>query len=234
MILENETWTRVRDSDLSSKVALLPTGSTEQHGPHAPLCTDSLIASEVAGETASRTDAVSLPPVTVGVSEEHRGFDGTLHVSPDTFRSYVSDILTSLSCHGCERAVLVNGHGGNIDALDEVCAETTRSGDMFATTWTWWNAVDDPDFDMGHAGPLETSLVLHLEPELVDDDSVEGGAESWGEYVECSPVSYDTDDFTQNGVVGDPTRASAEKGEELFEDAVSSLSRLVEWVDENR
>ncbi|MDY7081418.1 MAG: creatininase family protein, partial [Halobacteria archaeon] len=171
------------------------------------------------------------PPVNVGVSEEHRGFDGTLYVSPDTFRSYVGDILESASRY-FDNAVVVNGHGGNIDALDEVCARLYRDDTIFATEWTWWNALS-LNADMGHAGELETSLVMYLEPDTVDEAD-EAGVESWGEFVNSAPVAYDTDEFTQNGVVGDPRQATAEKGERIFEDSVANLVELVEWVDENR
>lgn len=225
--LGESTWEDVRDS--SPLVGLLPVGSTEQHGPHAPLSTDALIAERVAREADESAEAttVLLPTVPVGVSEEHDDFDGTLHVSPSTFRSYVAETARS---GPADTVVFVNGHGGNIDALHEVSARLTRGNDdFFATHWTWWKAVDTDELEMGHAGAVETSVLLHLAPQLVGEP-VEG-AESWGEYVETAPVAYDTEEFTENGVVGDATEASAEKGERLYEDAVASLVRLVERLD---
>ncbi|MDZ7687945.1 MAG: creatininase family protein [Halobacteriales archaeon] len=227
MNLEEMNWTEVRDSP--PDVVLLPVGSTEQHGPHAPLSTDALIAENVAHETAEKTDAcLCLPTVPVGVSEEHRGFDGTLYVSPSTFRAYVAETLRSAPA---DHAVVVNGHGGNIDALHETCARLTREdGAPFATYWTWWEAVEKDALEMGHAGAVETSVLLHLAPELVGE-AVEG-ADSWGEYAEGAPLTYDSDDFTENGVVGDATEASEEEGARLYEEAVESLVRLVETVAE--
>jgi len=226
--LGSSSWTDV--SDAPPEVVLLPVGSTEQHGPHAPLSTDALVAEEVAREAAeTASDAAVLPTVPVGVSEEHRGFDGTLYVSPSTFRAYVSETLRSAPA---DRAVVVNGHGGNIDALGEACARLTRDGDLFATYWTWWEALDldAVDLSMGHAGAVETSVLLHLAPKLVGEP-VEGEP-SWGEYAESAPLAYDSDEFTENGVVGDATEATAEKGKRLYEQAVESLVRLVEGVAE--
>jgi Uncharacterized protein, putative amidase len=126
MKLADATWTDLRDAD--TRLALLPVGSTEGHGPHAPLGTDTLNAETVAAAGAERYEdehgvpVVVGPPMTVGISKEHRAFDGTLWVSPDTFRSYVRETVESLAHHGFDRVVLVNGHGGNVDALREVSA----------------------------------------------------------------------------------------------------------------
>ena len=228
MHLEEATWTEVRDTN--PDVALLPVGSTEQHGPHAPLSTDARIAEAVAREANGTTDAetVCLPTLPVGVSEEHRSFEGTLYVSPSTFRSYVGETLRSAPA---DRVAVVNGHGGNVDALHETCAHLTRDDDApFATYWTWWEAIDKEaaDVEMGHAGAVETSVLLHLDSELVGEPLE--GAESWGEYIEGAPLAYDTDEFAENGVVGDATRADAETGKKLYDEAVGSLVRLVEAI----
>ncbi|MDY6774823.1 MAG: creatininase family protein [Halobacteria archaeon] len=223
------TWTDVRDRETGFDVALLPVGSTEQHGPHAPIRTDALVATELARRAAEEEETVCLPPVNVGVSEEHADFDGTLYVSPDTFRSYVRETLESAATHGFEKAVVVNGHGGNIEALQEVCESLTRDGVVFATEWTWWRSLDD-GYDMGHAGGLETSLVKYLKPELVSDSDMTKGADSWGEFVSGSFVAYDTAEFSENGVVGDPTDSSAEKGKEVFETSLESLGELIDYL----
>ncbi|MFP4632713.1 MAG: creatininase family protein [Halobacteriota archaeon] len=223
MKIADVSTTELRDADVD--VALLPTGSTEGHGPHAPLGTDALIAESIALEAAdSEAGAAVLPTLAVGVSEEHRAFDGTLYLSPDTFRDVVSETLESAS-RWFDVAVVVNGHGGNVPALREVCARLTRDDVLFATEWTWWRALERDD--MGHAGRLESSLVdylVGLRSEPVD------GVDSWGRHVESSQVAYDSDEFTESGVVGPASEASSEEGEELFDDAVESLSRLVEEV----
>jgi creatinine amidohydrolase len=235
MHLADATWTDVRDAD--TRLALLPVGSTEGHGPHAPLGTDTLDAESVAAAAADRYEAeqdapvVVGPPVTVGISEEHRAFDGTLWVSPDTFRSYVQETVESLAHHGLDRVVLVNGHGGNIDALHEVSARLTRDGTARVAPFTWFDAVGEHSSDMGHAGPLETAMLRHEHPELVREDRIEeaqeGASNRWGDWVSGVNLAYDSDEFTENGVVGDPADGDAEQGEELLGLASEALVDLL-------
>jgi creatinine amidohydrolase len=262
--LSETTWTEVRDAD--PEVALVPVGSTEQHGPHAPLGTDALAAETVATAADERLGAersdderaderpseesapttVVAPPIHVGVSEEHRAFDGTLWVSPDTFRAYVRETVESLFSHGVDRAVLVNGHGGNVEALAEVARRLSRretgatsdpAGDdhgPHAVAFTWFEAVGDHTGDMGHAGPLETAMLRHVAPELVREDRIEaaadGAADGWGEWVRGVNLAHDSHEFTDNGVVGDPREGDADRGAELSELATDALCAVVRAV----
>ncbi len=236
MNLAEVTWTDVADADPAA--ALVPVGSTEQHGPHAPLGTDALAATAVAEAAADRRDDLLVAPtVPVGVAEEHRGFAGTLWVSPDTFRAYVREVIESLAHHGVERVVAVNGHGGNAAALRETCARVTRDGTAYAVPFTWFDAVDpadlgaDADVGMGHGGAVETSLVRHVAPDLVREDRVaearEGAAAVWGEWVAGTNLAYDSDAFSDSGVVGDPGAGDAELGEALLDAAAGALLELV-------
>ncbi|RBI61573.1 creatininase family protein [halophilic archaeon] len=235
MHLSDATWTDADDAD--TDLALLPVGSTEQHGPHAPLSTDSLNAEAVADAGAERYDGevVVAPPVTVGVSEEHRQFAGTLWVSEDTFRRYVRETVDSLAHHDWDRVVLVNGHGGNVAALREVAGTVTRHDDAYAVPFTWFEAVGDHSSDMGHAGPLETALLRHVHPDLVREDRVEaareGASDGWGEWVSYANLAYDSAEFTENGVVGDPAAGDDARGEELLELAGESLAKLLDAVE---
>ena len=234
MNLTEATWPEVGDAD--TDLAVLPTGSTEQHGPHAPLGTDALHAASVAeaGVEAYDGEAVVAPTVSVGVSAEHRQFPGTLWVSPDTFRSYVREIVESLAHHGFDRVVLVNGHGGNVDALREVATRVTRAGDAYAVPFTWFDAVGKHTVDMGHGGSLETALLRHTFPDLVCEDRVEvareGGSDRWGEWVSGVNLTFDSAEFSENGVVGDPTDGDADRGAELLELAATALARLLDVV----
>jgi len=231
MHLSESTWT---DADAAeTDLALLPVGSTEQHGPHAPLGTDALTAEAVAEASADAYDGelVVAPTIPVGVAEEHRAFDGTLWVSPDTFRAYVRETMESLAGHGLDRVVVVNGHGGNVDALREVCGRFSRDGAGYAVPFTWFDAVGD---DMGHAGPAETSFVRHLRPELVREDrtdrAAEGAAEGWGEWLHGTNLAHDSAAFTDSGVVGDPRDGDAALGERLLEESAAALAELLEAV----
>ena len=235
MNLPESSWTDVRDADADA--ALLPVGSTEQHGPHAPLGVDAMTAEAVAEAGAERygdadREALVGPTIPVGVAEEHRAFDGTLWVSPDTFRAYVRETIESLAGHGFDRVVVVNGHGGNVDALREVCGRFSRDGAGYAVPFTWFDAVDVEE--MGHAGPAETSFLRPLRPELVREDrtdrAAEGAAEGWGEWLHGTNLAYDSAAFTDSGVVGDPGDGDAALGERLLEESSAALAELLEAV----
>jgi creatinine amidohydrolase len=251
MRLADATWTDVRDADVD--VAFVPVGSTEQHGPHAPLGTDTLDAVAVAAAGAAAYEAARAgtdagadaagevavaPPIPVGVAEEHRAFDGTMWVSPDAFRAYVREAAESLAHHGIDRVVFVNGHGGNVEALAEVARRFSRDPDHdgYAVAFTWFEAVGDHASDMGHAGPLETALLRATNPDLVREDRVaaasEGAADRWGEWVSGVNLAHDSDEFAENGVVGDPTDGDAERGAELLDLASEALADLAAAVVE--
>ncbi|MFB6255998.1 MAG: creatininase family protein [Haloplanus sp.] len=236
MHLSDVTWTDVRDAD--ADLALLPVGSTEQHGPHAPLGTDAYHAETVAEAGAERfdDDVAVAPTVPVGIAEEHRHFSGTLWVSPDTFRSYVRDVVGSLAHHGMDRVVVVNGHGGNVPALGEVTATISRHDDAYAVPFTWFEAVGEHGDDMGHGGPLETALLRATHPELVRDERIDearaGASKGWGDWVSKTNLAHDSAEFTGNGIVGDPGAGDAELGEELLDRAADALDRLLTAVAE--
>jgi|APHM01.1.fsa_nt_gi Uncharacterized protein, putative amidase len=261
MDLFESTWTDAADAE--TRLALLPVGSTEQHGPHAPLGTDTLTATAVteAGADHYEDDTgerpVVAPAIPVGVAEEHRAFSGTLWVSPDTFRAYVRETAESLASHGFDRVVFVNGHGGNVDALREVAARLTRDGDVDAAPFTWFDHVegagdnttvterdgtgndetDDATIPpMGHGGGRETALLRAVRPDLLREDRIgaarEGASEGWGEWVAGVNVAYDTEEFAENGVVGNPGEGDAETGEHLLAAAATALTELLAAVDE--
>ncbi|GAA0478221.1 creatininase family protein [Halococcus dombrowskii] len=237
MQLTEATWT---DADgLDTELALLPVGSTEQHGPHAPLGTDRLTARAVARSAAdvreeNGKETVVAPAIPVGIAEEHRQFTGTLWVSPDSFRKYVRDVLTSLASHGWRKIVVVNGHGGNVGALREVCADVTRHEEAYAVPFTWFDAIGATG--MGHGGPVETAMLRATDPEFVHDDRVEeasaGTSDGWGEWVSGTNLAFDSAEFTDNGAVGDPGEGTIERGEELLEEATAALVTLLDAVDE--
>jgi creatinine amidohydrolase len=248
MQLSEATWADA--AAVETDLALLPVGSTEQHGPHAPLGTDALTAKTVAaaGADAYDGDVVVAPPVQVGIAAEHRRFPGTLWVSEDTFREYVRETAESLVAGGWDRVIVVNGHGGNIAALREVCAGMTRESDAYAVPFTWFDAVsfeaagDDPPVDltdvaMGHGGAVETSLVRAVAPELVHPERFEeardGGSAGWGEWHGSVNLAYDTDEFSDSGTVGDPGASDPALGEWLRERAADKLASLLGRV-ENR
>ena len=238
MDLATSTW--VEADETEADIAVLPVGSTEQHGPHAPLGTDTLAAETVASAGVERADvsAVVCPAIPVGVAAEHRQFAGTLWVSEDSFRAYVRETVESLLYQGRDRVVVVNGHGGNVAPLRELCGRVTREHDAYAVPFTWFDAVDFEELafegEMGHGGAVETSLLCHTHPELVDedrfDDASEGATEQWGEWESGVNVAYDTVEFADSGVVGNPGESSSELGEQLLTAASGRLCELLSVV----
>ena len=234
MELAGRTWTEVAESPPT--IVLIPVGSLEQHGPHAPLGTDRIIAEEVAkrGDQATAIDVDIGPTIEVGVSAEHRHFAGSLWVSPDVFRAYVEEVASSVSSHDIEGIIFVNGHGGNINALEEVAATVTRKCSCLVASFTWFAALTDPPFPMGHGGPLETSALLAIDANLVHEDRLEQAGEKasdrWGDWVGNTNLAVDVDTFSANGVVGDPREASQATGEHLLAESGSALAEVIEGV----
>ncbi len=244
MYLGDEAWPDLGTYFEEESLALVPLGSTEQHGPHLPESTDHVIAEAFAREAADRTGFLCTPTVNVGVSGHHRQFHGTMWVEPPVFREYVESLTRNLTAHGVDRVVYVNAHGGNVPHLREVGARLRQDEVAYAIEWMWDESIPDLVDDLfaqngPHGGPKETSMIQYLEPELVHDDRLaearDGGVASVDEadtVMHGSRTFYDAADNTDNGVLGDQTDASAEKGEQLFEAATEQLVALCEWLDD--
>jgi len=239
MRLAEHTTTTAEKALESVEVAVLPVGSTEQHGPALPLGTDFMAAGAMADTVEDREDVAVLPTLPVGVSEHHRQFHGTLWTRPEILEAYVLDTVESMATHGVRKAVVLNGHGGNTDALTRAARRLRTDGTAFAPSWSWWESVTELsaelfDSEGGHAGAAESSLVLAIAEELVREDSLgaagEGAPGGWGQTVHGASVGFDTADFTPTGAVGDPTEASREAGGQLLEAASDELDALVDWL----
>lgn len=228
-------------------VAVLPLGAIEQHGPHLPVSTDLVTASEAA-EAAVRAvaeaggaPAVLLPALAYTKSDEHHWSPGTVWLSWDTLMRTLVDIGRSLQTSGISRLLFVNGHGGN-SALGQVASREIRIRSGLRTFFAHLSVPADQggrsstagELGMGvHGGHGETSLMLHLRPELVHmelarrrvpDELLQYEHIGFGK-----PVSFGwtSDDFGPDGHIGDPTGASAEHGEALFEAAVGRLAEVI-------
>ncbi|MET9826564.1 MULTISPECIES: creatininase family protein [Streptomyces] len=203
-----------------SRVAVLPVGSYEQHGPHLPLATDTLVACAVAREIAAAYPVHLLPPVTIGCSHEHAAWPGTVSISSVTLHAVVRDIADSLRRSGVEALVVVNGHGGNY-VLGNVVQEASARGErmaLFPAAEDWETARQRAGVttslltDM-HAGEIETSILLHTHPETVRPgyEAADFVADDRRHLLSLGMSAY-----TASGVIGRPSLGTAEKGKELL------------------
>jgi len=244
MYIADETWPELGDYFDDESLALVPLGSTEQHGPHLPLATDHLIAEALASEAAERTGYLRTPTINVGVSPHHRQFNGTMWVDAPEFRDYVESFTRNLTYHGIDRVVYVNAHGGNVDHLREVGRRLRDAEELYAIEWMWDESIPELVDDLfeqngPHGGPKETAMIQHLRPELVREDRLADARDGGVPDVEAADTVkhgartfYDAADNTGNGVLGDQTDATAEKGAELFKAASEQLCQLCEWLDD--
>ncbi|MER7003745.1 mycofactocin biosynthesis peptidyl-dipeptidase MftE [Dactylosporangium sp. NPDC000555] len=191
-------------------VLILPLGSMEQHGPHLPLDTDAFIADAVARRLHGIHPQAGLAPVLrLGASDEHAAFPGTLSIGTDALTHLLRELVRRAS-RWWRAVLIVNGHGGNVDALRQVRDVCGREGMPIVV-----HHLTVPGGD-AHAGRTETSLMLHLDPARVRYDLAEPGETT--PIVELMPRlrADGVRAVSGNGVLGDPAGASAERGAELF------------------
>ena len=223
-----------------SSIILLPVGAIEQHGPHLPMSVDRVIAEETAKAIVERCsndlDVWLLPTLAVSKSNEHDWSTGTISLRYETLMSVLDDIGRSLSKTPAKKLVLLNGHGGNTTLLNTALRELrlNYSIETFlihpALPPAYGGLSTEDELGMGiHGGRDETSVFMFLRPDLVDLTKAErripekldrnkhvkfGGSVSFG---------WLSNDFHEDGYIGDPTGASIELGETLFNSAVESL-----------
>lgn len=201
-------------------IVLLPIGSCEQHGPHLPLATDTIIAEALAISAAGRTpDAAVAPALGVTASGEHEGFAGTLSIGTvETARVIVELVRSADWASG---VVLVNGHGGNRDAVRG--AVTTLTAERRAVL-AWWPHVAGGD---AHAGRTETSLLLALDPDSVRLELAEPGVVAPLREIAGRLHRDGVRAVSPNGVLGDPSGASASEGRRIFDALVDDLTTAI-------
>lgn len=219
------TATTTDEAERAAKIAILPVGSFEQHGPYLPLITDTVMACAISERIATDYPVLCLPPLTISCSHEHADFAGTVSIGSTTLYAVISDIASSLkTMNGIEALVIVNGHGGNY-VLRNYAQEASAAGRptaVFPGGRDWITGRKDAgiissDHDDMHAGELETSVLLHVAPELVRT-----GYESADHLAERPHLlTLGMREYTKSGVIGMPSLGTAEKGRLLLD----SLSR---------
>ncbi|MBY8996925.1 MAG: creatininase family protein [Candidatus Thorarchaeota archaeon] len=246
-LLANMTWQEVEKRLEDCDIALVPLGSTEQHGPALPVSTDHFIATQFAHKTAETVwdnhKVVVTPPITFGFSPHHMEFKGTITLSELTLSSMIADICHSLAQHGFKKIVIVNGHGGNETAISNALHDMHGNIDAKVYHLNWYDMAGDKIKEIVtppvyHACDMETSVAWYLGQRVLEDKRVdEPGKVLVPGFIipdglappPRATVSYSFKEITESGVVGYSTKATKEKGK-LIADLV--LERLVSFIKE--
>ncbi len=228
----------------------IPVGATEQHGPHAPVGTDVFLPQEIARRVCERQgNALVAPPLAYCLSYPHRGFTSEFSLSIETFMGVIRDLALSFAKAGFKRIVFLNGHYDNTYALAYACAQAAEKlpADARAFPFNYWDGLTpaqgatmtEGGTDM-HAGANETSMLLALDPALVDMSRANTELLNFPETITKSPALHTAFFFsspgsvwraTKSGTWGDATKATAEKGEQYLEWAVASVINLMSDIE---
>ena len=238
--------------DMANVVAIQPIGAVEQHGPHLPVRVDAAINEGILKRAITLMPddlpALVLPALPVGKSNEHIAFPGTLSISYETLARVWTEIGESVFRAGCRRIVFFNSHGGQPQIMDVVCRELRVELGMLAVGCSWFRTVDTSDlFDAAerrhgiHAGQSETSVMLHLHPDLVDMTQAKNFVplsvtmERDGQMLTPEGAvgfGWQMQDLEAAGAAGNAAAADAASGRELVERAAKALVRLLHDVAE--
>jgi creatinine amidohydrolase len=227
----------IREIPRESTLIVAPIAACEQHGPHLPVFTDTILATAVAEgvERALPDRVLLLPTLWLGASDHHLPFGGTLTASLPTYEAMLLDLLTPALDSGFGRVLVLNGHGGNNDPLrvalrrlDRIYPRAILSGAAY-----WDLAAEEvaglcqgPLKGVGHACEVETSLMLHLRPDLVRRDLIRDDPDMTPDALAGVTWARDFGRKTDHGVVGHPERADAEKGGRMLAAIVGRVAAV--------
>ena len=224
----------VKEAIERGAIAVLAIGALEQHGAHLPLSTDTVMSQGVARRICEAIDGLLLPPIAYGDAWNNEGFAGTLSLSPDTLRSIILDIGRGLQRARVRALVIINGHFGNREPI-ALAARMLKAEIGFPVMHLDYPGLERiageicdsrpaaPTFY--HADEVETSIMLALAPDLVRMDKAAPEYPTFPEIFGMAPIGLDS--FNRSGVFGDPTFATAKKGDALIEAIVAESVRLI-------
>jgi creatinine amidohydrolase len=240
--------------DAARTIAVLPVAATEQHGPHLPLSVDTVLVDGVVAAALPHLGAevpvLFLPTQAVGFSPEHARFPGTLTLKTETIVRLWTDIGESVAAAGIRKLVLFNAHGGQVSVMDLVARDLRARLNLLVYSVSWFNlplldaqgqdvnalfGADEHRFGI-HAGDVETSMMLALDPERVDmaqaqnfDSSSQDRAQKYSILGngKSAKLGWQTQDYNAQGAVGNAAAATADKGHALVQAAGRSLAQLL-------
>lgn len=246
--LSEMTSVEFAEASKTLRLALVPVGATEQHGPNLAMGTDYVIAHRFCQRIAAgiHPQAVVVPPVPLGLSYHHMGFPGTLSFSPETFTMVCFDIAKSLKHQGIDHVLFVNGHNGNSAILNVAVTKIRYDLDMRAAVAFWFQQASDVVREagkserIGHACEVETSVLMALADDLVRHEALEPGdmkpvtlAHAFNNQPFFHTVPVPFREQTANGVFGDARLASKETGERIVAAAVERTTAFIETFIES-
>jgi creatinine amidohydrolase len=216
----------------TKKRVILPLGSIEQHGPHLPVTTDILIAEYIANQISKKIPAYVIPGIPYGVSYEHKSFFN-ISISSDLLSELLTRICISLAENGFRSIIILNGHHGNMGVIQYVPQKVaSKNPELNVFGINYWNLIER-EFD--HAGFVETSLMLSIDPKLVHMNKAKRGYSdtrrlhaTYSTYFN-NPSSFK---ITKNGVWGDPTKANSSDGGKIMSTAIKNIIRAIKELDE--
>lgn len=221
------TITTIDEANRGARVAVLPIGSFEQHGSHLPLSTDTIIACAIGQSLAGAYPLLLLPPITISCSHEHAGWAGSTSIRATTLATIVTDVAESLENAGITKLALISGHGGNY-VLSNVAQQANTNEPriaIFPGQHQWDRArteagLSSSQHDDMHAGEIETSLLLHVAPELVGADYQD--ADHLVERPDLLVLGIRG--YSKSGVIGRPSLATGAKGEAVLRSLTQSFA----------
>lgn len=233
------TYYDIQNINKEKTVVIIPVGSLEVHGPHLPLGTDALSIHRISLDAAEKTGSLVLPPLFYAYVPENRHFCGTITLTGNTFLKVLEEICDEIYRNGFKKILIVNGHGGNTRPLNLFLREMVAKGKKYELYILSkpWILIEDLIEEIaetkiyGHACEIETSYMMYLFPELCKLERVEKEAELGIEkIVEKIDAMTDWIGYALEGYVGDPRKATVEKGRKLYEKWVEGLVNIIEEI----
>ena len=236
--LKKMSWTEFDERRKTCDTVIVPGGAIEVYGPHMPLGSDSIVSAAICELVAQKVNAVIGPMIEVGESASLYQFPGTVKIMPETYAAITRDIMNSMIKWGFKNFMFINMHAGNVPIIGQIAREYQREYGIHCAQIDWWRFTQPNTTDIcknsgwmahGHASECGTSVMMYLHPEYVDTTKIElvkAQNPKFGKFPDVVTY-YEFRDNTYNGILGDATLASPEKGKAIVEKCVN---RIVEFM----